>query len=126
MRQCLTVPLLAGITLGTATAAHAADQRPCPTAREALERARVAADAVEEASGNVVLRLMPAALSAEQAAGEAELAAWPGTIVAAFGMIATEARALAADPGARTPEAARSLREHAQSGESEIAPICGP
>ena len=104
--------------------ARSADDRACPTAREALDRAYVAADAVEDGSGDIVMNLMPASLAAEQAAGAALLAAWPDSAVDVFAEIAKETRALSADPAARTPAAAQTLRDQARSGEAEIGTIC--
>lgn len=121
-RTTLSILLLA---LAPGATALAADERPCPAARAALDETYAAADAVAQNAGNVVFKLMPAALAAEKAAGEAERGAWPGSIVATFTTIAGEARALAAEPEARTPAAADALRDHARSGEADIGAICG-
>lgn len=121
----LAIPALMAAACLVASSAQAADSKACAYAREALDRTLVAADAVESGTGDVVLNLMPAALAAEGAAGAAQLSGWPATAIDLFAEIADDLRSLAADPAARTAEAAQTLRSKAQSGEAEIGPVCG-
>ncbi|MEQ9688493.1 MAG: hypothetical protein RLO48_02080 [Bauldia litoralis] len=116
---------MASLLVTLALPALAADERACAAALDSLDAAYEAAVAVEQNADNAVFRLMPAALAAEKAADQAQLGDWPAATVRTFESIAVEARDLAATPEARTPEAARTLRGHADTGEAEIAPICG-